>query len=330
MIIGFFKNNPAISIIMVPLAAVILWSFSFVQPFPFRFEHPMPLFELITYWMRAFPLALKIMAIAFILGEAALLNYMVNSHEVLAKSSYLPAFIYIVLMSCSPSFLAFHPLVPANLFLLLALNSLFAMYRKERAFGNAFDSGFLIAIATLFYFPAIIFFLVIWIGFILLRPFIWREWIIALIGFIVPLLFTTVYYFWFDRLEFLWYDKIVVPIANRTYNFKFSFPYYLMFYTSVGFLILTLAKLSAVIATKSIKARAVLVILLWVLIFGVITFIVAPEISGKYFAFAIIPLSVFGANYFLTVKRNWWGELVFLILIIVVFYNHFAWLGGKS
>jgi hypothetical protein len=68
-------------------------------------------------------------------------------------------------------------------------------YKTERISLHFLDAGLLISLASLFFLPAIVFFLFLLAALILLRPFIWREWTYAVLGLISPYLFlASVYY----------------------------------------------------------------------------------------------------------------------------------------
>ena len=160
----------------------------------------MPLYEILAKPLNNFHYLATLIAFILIVCEAFLLNYIVNENEILTKPSFLPALFYIVFMSNDSTLLMLHPLLFANFFLLLAINKIISSYRKDNAFSNAFDAGILLSLSTLFYFPCIVFLPILGIGFILFRPFNWREWIISFIGILLPYSFVFTYYFWNNLL----------------------------------------------------------------------------------------------------------------------------------
>ena len=196
MFIRFFKSNNASALLFLPLIAVVIWVFGFIHPIILPVKHSMPLYELMAGIFVSIPWLSTLIGLILVIGEAFLLNFIVNENEVLEKQNYLPALFYIVFMSNNDAMLTLHPLLFGNLFILFALHKLLSSYRKDNAFSQAFDAGFLISIATLFYFPFVVFLPLLGVGLIIMRPFNWREWIISFLGASIPYLFVITFYFW--------------------------------------------------------------------------------------------------------------------------------------
>lgn len=321
MFIRFFKSNNASSFVFLPFIAVAIWVFGFISPAVLPVKHTMPLYELIAGIFVSLPWLSTLIALLLIISEAFLLNYIVTKNEVLTKQSYIPALIYIVFMSNNNAMLMLYPALFANLFLLFAVNKLLNSYRKDVAFSQAFDAGFLISIASLFYFPTIIFFPLLGIGLLLLRPFNWREWAISFIGVIVPYLFTITFYFWNGTLDYLWYDKMFFPILRDKPNLDLPQSFYFMIIMGWLIILFSFAKIMGGLNTGSQKTKKGIVLMIWFFIFSGLSVSIAPEVSTKYFVAMAIPTSVFCANFFVNLKRAWLAELLFLLLLASVFVN---------
>lgn len=319
MIIRFLKSNQPIGIIILPVFGLLLWTSGFIRPQEVDIYETMPLYNLVCRGMVNYKLLAVATAFILLMMGAAILNYVINEHEILGKQSYLPALFYILLMSSSPFHLALHPGLFANLFLMLAMNQLFNIYRKEISFSQVFDAGLLIALASLFYLPSILLFPLVWIALIVFRPFIWREWIIALIGLIVPYLYLCVYYFWQGSLDHIKEHLGFMVKAEGLNIVKMSGYSYFFIAIIILLVILSLGNLFAGLTVNNkLKAKNSLILWSWFLLFSLFMF---PIYSIKYISFIAIPLSVFYANYFLQVKKEWWAEFLFLILIISIVLN---------
>ena len=321
MFIRFFKSNNASSFVFLPFIALAIWVFAFIAPSVLPVKHTMPLYELIAGVFTRIPRLNTFIAFILLMGEAFLLNYIVTKNEVLTKQSYLPALFYILFMSNNNAMLTLYPPLFSNLFLLFAFNKLLSSYRKDIAFSQAFDAGLLVSIATLFYFPVVVFLPLLGIGFILLRPFNWREWVISFIGVIIPYLFVITFYFWNDTLDYLWYDKIFFSVLHEKPNLDFPKSFYFML--GIGWLIVlfSFGKILGSLNSGAQRSKKGVVLLIWFFIFSGLSVVIAPEISTKYFVPMAIPTSVFCANFFLNIKKQWWAELLFLLLLASVFVN---------
>lgn len=320
MIAGYLRNNQLGAYLLLPVMAGLLWIPAFSNHTTPVFE-AMPLFSAVLKLFGTSVIAQKITAVILIVGEAFLLNHLIVSHQATPKPNFLPAGIYILLMTSSGSFLTLHPLIFANLFLLLALSSLFSMHRKETAFANAFDAGFFIGIASLFYLPSILFYFLLYLSFLIMRPFIWREWIISLMGVIVPYVFAAFIFFLKGDLLSLWENR--VPFTFEGKISKVRIPSSNYFFVSLFgiFTGLALLNLFSSITSLSLKARSTTYVLFWFLVFATLIIIASPRFQAPYTAFLFIPASVFIGNFLLQLKKNWFRELCFVSLLAAVLYN---------
>lgn len=319
MLIRFFKNNNPSAFIFLPIFALVLWVNGFVIAQHNEIQHSMPFYEMIAHPLLAFPSISTLIALLFIIGEAFLINFIINENNILSKPSFLPALFYIVFMSIDNSMLTLYPVILANLFILLTIYVLIESYRKNNAFSNAFDAGALFSIATLFYSPVLLLFPILGIGLSILRPFNWREWVICLLGFLSPYLFVITFYFWNDQLHYFWDNKIFYIITKSLVHYSS----YL--YSTMGviffLIILSVGKIVTNLAGASQKKIKSIFLFLWIAFFALLSIQRAPSISVKFFSLLAIPFSVFCAEYFLNIKKKWWGEFLFTLLFVSVIIN---------
>lgn len=320
--LSFFRSHQPLALFILPVIAVLLWLPAFIDPRPFSVEHTMPLYELSCKWLADQPFISTLIGVILVTGGAFLLNYIVSAHEVLGRYTYLPALFYVVLMSCTRQMLTLHPLLFANIFIMLALHKLYSTYRRDLAFAQVFDAGSLVAIACLFYLPAIVLFPIIWVGLAVLRPFIWREWLISLFGLVMPFLFVAVFYYWYGQLRYLWEDKMLFPIKNRFFQFQLSRSFIMLLVVLSWLFLLSAAQLITGIRVSKLKAKNTLLVLVWLSLFSAVSMLLAPTVSVTYYAFLVLPLAIFFANYFSVVKRGWWAELMFWLLVGSIIFNH--------
>ncbi len=316
--IRFFRNNSPSSFILLPLLALAFWIGSFFMK-PAEPIFAMPLYNLLTNPLNSLHVVASIVAFIIVVAEAFLLNYIINENEILNKPTFLPALLYIVFMSCDTQLLTIYPLLFANFFILMAINRLMTSYRKDIAFSNAFDAGFLLSIATLFYFPCIVFFPLLIIGFILFRPFNWREWVISFIGTAVPYTFVFTYYFWNDVLDYWWNVKVFYP--GTKHLILISPGFYFMICVASLIVLLSFAKLFVGIVDASQKNRKGISLLLWLLGLALLSMFLSPELSLQNFSVLAIPASVFCSNFFLRVRKIQWAELLFTLLFVAIIIN---------
>jgi hypothetical protein len=284
----------------------------------------MPLYELIAGPLANIPWLATLSGAILVIAEAFLLNYIVNENEVLTRQTWLPALFYILFMSNNPAMLLPHPMLFGNLFVLFSVNKLLSSYRKDNAYSQSFDAGMLIAIATLFYYPCILYIPLLVAGFIILRPFNWREWFIAFLGALVPYVFVTVLYFWNGTLDYLLIDKIFYQFLREKPHAVLPKSFYFMLSVGWAAILLSLFALLQGIGISTQRSKKSVILLMWFFFFSALSVFIAPDISTKYFSGLAIPAAVFCANYFAHIRRGWWAETLLLLLLASLVVNMVA------
>lgn len=317
--IRFFRNNNPISFILLPLLALALWVSSLFTP-AVDMHNSMTLYNILINPITNFHTLAILMGVLIVVMEAFFLNYIINEHEMLSRPSFLPALMYIIFMSCDTQLLSLYPVLFANFFILLAIHRIMSSYRKDTAFSNAFDAGLLFSIASLFYFPSIVLAPLLIIGFLLFRPFNWREWIISIIGIVVPYTFVLTYYFWNDSLVTWWAEQVFYPGRKQL---QIASPgFYFMISICLFIFIISFARLFTGFVDASQKNRKGISLLIWLLVFTLLSIFLSPDFSLKSFTTLAIPAAVFTSNYFLKIRKVQLADFLFSILFIAIVINH--------
>jgi hypothetical protein len=322
MIIRFFKSNQQATFLAIPLLVIALWVEGFVKHVPLDLTSAMPIYKLIMYFYSIkTDLIYRIVALCLIILQAIYLNNIINKHEVLYRRSHLPAMVYSALMSLFIPFLNLHPILIISTLLIRLLDSILYFY-KSNTNNIAFECGLLIGIASMIYFPSIILFLMVLIGLIILRPFYWRNWIIAIMGLLLPFYFISIYYFWMDRLGKFWTIEIPCYFVHLIkFDFIFSRPVKLLSFTVAFVLILSLFKLQSNFFKNVIRTRNYQIVFLFYLLISGGTLLLCPSIRLENFLILAIPASIFISYYFLSAKRTTWIEVIMFLILFLIFYN---------
>lgn len=326
MLIGFIKHNRAISVFFLPVAILIIWAFGFIHPSTPPTEYATSFYKALISRLGNYPVLLPLFSCILIFIESLLINYIVKKNEIIDTTAYLPALIYIILMSLQPEMLSLHPIVIANLFMLLALIRLMNTYKKETAYSEVFDTGMFIALAAIFYTPSFVFIFVLWAGLVIIRPFIWREWIISLFGFATPLLFFVFYYFWNGILDTLVSQVIQNTVIAPHKSFQwvsFSIDEYIQICILLLAGFFSFGKLLDDLGKSTVRIRNNLLLLFYFILLSLVSIIFAPGYSISYLSFLSIPFSIFISNYFLFARKTWIAEVLFLLLVLSIFINQF-------
>ena len=209
-----------------------------------------------------------------------------------------------------------NPVIIGTLFVFISINFLFNTYRTDYALNKIYIAGFFISIASLFWAPLAIFILLIWISLLILRPFIGREWVVGLLGFLTPFLFIFVYYYVFAA------SQLDTLLSSFLKSFTFTegltslhFTYYI-FYGFLGFILLLASyTILSNYQKKKIKNRKYFEINWWFFILSLGLFLIFENVTYEIIYLITIPISFLLTDYFYTVKRVW-----YLNAVLIVFY----------
>ena len=324
--IRFFKSQQPATLFIIPLVVFILWFRAFFKN-PFITEgNEAPLYQLLVDVLNTLPsFFVVLITMALISVEAIYLNNILNRYEVLYQNSYLPAFMYVMLVSLAWPLLSFHPVIPAAFFLVRALDKTFALFKNDAPVSPLFDGCFLISIASLIYFPAAIFFILFLIALAILRPLSFREWIISFIGFFLPYFFMSVYFFWTSQLKNGW-KNIMEHFSIHSLQTEFIMTKLLILMSVLlGLLfLLSMNMLRKNFYKNVIRTRSNQQILILFFILAALSSYFLKTIPLYHFTLLAIPLSVFLGYYFLAVKkRTWISEVLLWLWVVLIVWNHF-------
>jgi hypothetical protein len=321
MLIKFFRDNQPFPLYAVlPLLTLSIWVPSFIGFKPIDIQGQLPMFVALSNLLFTLKIPVWAITVVLIYLEAILLNVYINKFEILTIRTNLPALFYVIITGSFVSFQVFHPVVIANLFLILAFGRICSIYRQDFVFSHAFDTGALIAVASLFYFPAIVFFPLAWFSLGIIRAFIWREYVIALLGFITPYALLLIYYFFNNQVEFLIHQVYYIPYLNLLeFNLGNEKYLYLMF----GVLsLLGIPRLISISGLSIVRTQNLLKIIGFSFFIGICAFFLFRNNFSYSFMLLAFPLAVLLANYFLTVYKQWIAEVVFIVLILMAVFQY--------
>lgn len=322
MFIHFFKKNQPASMLALPLFAALLWMMSWIQASTSAGFFSMPFFKALDA-VNHFPIASELLAFILVITQSFYLNHILNKYDLREsreRSNFLAALFSIVFLSAFPVFRTFLPQHFSALFLLIMLDRIFDSYRKDVAFSNCFDAGFFVSIASLFYFPSLLFFSLVWISFVILRPFNWREWIIAFLGLLIPWVIVITCYFWLDRLSDL--TTLFTNQWSLSTYFGYEISNSILLYCIIVMLLFIPAFMHFVkiMSTGKIKINKFFLILFWLLLCSIISVLIFADKSNSHFTILATPLAVVFSYWFLSIKKEWLAETLFMLLLIAFIY----------
>lgn len=321
MFLKYFNAAKPGVLLSIGILGLLFWINAFISGVqPPQTVFALPFYKFIFLFTKHFSTLSIVFAFILVIGQAFYINYVCVKYDLSRKNSYVTALIYLTLMSSVSGLLCMHQILLCNCFLLPILHLCLSLYEKHDAFRESFQIGFLIAIASLIYYPLAFFLLLIWIAFIIFRLFTWREWLIILLGLIILYLFIFTYFFWFKNLGFLFNELRSVfyslnPIA------KFN-TYELIVYLSIAFvLLLSLGYTLIHISERIIFVRKMQFVIIWMLLFSGVLSTFAVNVSPVFFSLMNIPATILISNYLSNRKKRWLVEMIYIVLLseVIIF-----------
>lgn len=326
MLIRSFRTTQIFPLVILVVLSATMWFVSKSGTYEIVAANGMPLYDLIVKALTFIPPVLSVF-LAFLLftSQALHINHVINKHEVLYKQSWLPALMFIIIAGLFPPFLWIHPILFVNSLLIFVFDKLFSLYKHPTPLALAFDGAFLLSLSALFYLPTIFLFLFYILCIIILRPFSWRLWSVSFMGLLLPFFFAFFYYFWNNELM-SFYEWVFVSGIKRQIDLTHIFNVkYILSVVIVGILfILSLLKLQTNYFKNVTKSRLIQQLLVLLIPIGILSVLFSRDESLYRYSIIVLPLSIYLAYYFLSGKKRWVMELMFLILCAGWIYNYFV------
>lgn len=327
MILRILKSREPFDYFLYLFVGVLFWTISFRYPHTYKFfggENDGVLYHFIDEATSQYPRLQVVISFIIVLFVAFLIQQINSKYALIKSRTKLPAVIYIIIIGGFTTLHTLHPVFFAVIFTLLGLNSLFSVFNNPNAQIEIFNAGLFIAIGTLFYFNLIVLLPAFLIAVsILRRERKWNEFLVLIIGFLIPFAFALTYTFFTDQLT----ETISVfqnNIFSRINHFKTNYPLQgflglLIFLTIVGSF-----KIMQQYDSRKVSTRKYYLVLFVVFLFSMLSFIFIPATSQEMLVIAVVPLTYLIANLFVSIESVFWRELLFTLLLGTAIFIQFA------
>ena len=247
-----------------------------------------------------------------------LLNFIVTKNK-LTQNNNFEILLFTLFLATLPVTFIRNEIIISNFFILLGFRRMVSLRSPNNINKKLFDSAFWIAIASLFYFWAILFFALIILTLFFYTVNQIKHWIIPFVALIAVFLILVSY-------NIIVFDNYLLE-TNYPPNISFDFSAYntKTFILSITILIsfgiwssiyyLTIIKKKM----KNIRPSFKIVFMAMLIAFSIV--IISPLKDGSEFIFLFAPLAIIMTNYIEIIKDNWFKEVFLFILIALPILN---------
>ncbi len=199
-----FKNNTPFTVIILFIFTLIVKIKVLLHPIApnqianhFLYNY---LLKLLHYVLGNGPFAFTLLAIVLLFMQAIYLNSVTIRHKLFPKQTYIAAYVYLLLTSVYPRFSFFSEGILVNWLLIGAMDIMFGFSKNTQPRKLIYNAAMLFAVAAMFQFSMVGFFLLLIVGLLLFRTFNAGEWSVGLLGYLTPFYFLASIFFLADKL----------------------------------------------------------------------------------------------------------------------------------
>ncbi|HEX7414803.1 MAG TPA: DUF6427 family protein [Bacteroidia bacterium] len=272
--------------------------------------------SVLSYFIGAinFGILSKTGGIILLLINVLVFDLFISSQEISEKTNHVPALLLGVFLCYAISQNPLHPILFGQLLVSGSMWCFLTVYKSDKALSSIFNGAFCLSAASIFYPPYSVFIVLCFICLFILLSFSLREWLLAIIGVVLP-------YFFYFSLLFLFDKDLQQPVLNLINSFHPpSIPVYLkgsfLINFAVGFMaVFTLVFFLSKTVSNKIKAQKGFIIFLWMLVLSIPTWFIVSTGGAFSASLSAMPLSVFCGIYLGSTKSLIFAELLLWFLL---------------
>jgi hypothetical protein len=325
-VVKFFRSGNPLTVLLLLIYTLLVKFYYLLHPSTFVADGSEGLlYDLLVKWIQRVignsPYLFTSLAVLLLLLQALLVTKIVNHQRLFAKPTYLPAMSYMLFTSLLEGWNVFSPALLVNLVMLWVFSSITLLYTRTSARDVVFNIGFALGVCGLFYFPSVVFCLLLLLSLLIMRPFRLAEWIIAVLGLICPLYLLGTYLYLTDQ----WSLFTKIPRMGINFPVIADYKVWGALVVSIFFFALGWLLLQSTIKKMLIQGRKIWsVLIVYVFVAMVVPFF-NVHFSPLYWLMAILPLSLFVANVYWSIRNNTVANIIhFITLGYVIVMQYFS------
>lgn len=312
--VRFFQSAYLTRYILIFFLAAIYWIPTFIVKPVFTGES-LPAFKALLWLIGNNFYMSASLAFIITLISALAFNQLCSEFGISDRVSTISGFLFVVLASSSSFFTTMSPFILATFLLLLLIRNLFAIPNSNYPIPLAYNSGFLVGLAALFYTQIALLILVVWMALYIHRAESWRSYVVSTIGLASPFLFAFVWYFWTNQLDnfiSLWVN--LFKVGDLKQFIEMSFIDLANAVIIFFFVLYAMLKVLAGLREKSINLRRNLMISFYFFVIVVLMVLISGQPEGMYLF--VLPSGILLVQ---TLNKPSKERLVNMVLTLLIF-----------
>ena len=319
---NFFRNSSFASFFFLVVLCVLVHFHFFIEPPQVQISEDDGLISmLLIKYIQPLPSSwLFIIYFAVLLFQMILFNVALNSLKMFQQNAFTTSLSYLLITALLPQWCSITPAFIANGLVMWIFVRICKLYNNPSPKTALFNIGLIAGLTVLCYHPTAVLLLLVTFALAVVRPFRITEWLVLLMGFVLP------YYF---LLSFLFLTNQMNILQRFLPELQFNIPLHandlwtwinlagILFFLLIGFYYLSPATDRMVIQIR--KNWSVMLVLLLILL--PVPFIF-KQTGIQSAMLAALPVSAFVSNAFLYPKRSLFPNLLLIIALIIIIHNN--------
>lgn len=244
-----------------------------------------------------------------------MVNLIAINQEVTEKQNYFPVFFYLLFCAAAASPVSVSEQLLTNVFILFSFYQLLSTYRNDLALKPIFDAAFCLSLAAYISISSIFAFPLFYVMLFVLRPFVWREWLVALLGMLVPIFtYESVAYLSNFNQAYLFETGLLFLNSLRMPSIS---EYYMPLLLVLVFLfLLSIFQSFSGGFGNTVKKQRAKIILLWYIFFSSLSVFSSGASGSAILITCAFPLSFFIGDYFYFLKQKKISNTILVVLLL--------------
>jgi hypothetical protein len=255
----------------------------------------------------------KLGILAVLVATLFFSNFIVKKNNIIKDNSFMLLFFCVFVLFFSSIFESNH-LVISNFFIVLALRRLISLQSLIVPKEKIFDASFWIFVATLFHFWSVLFLILVFVSIVFHVAGDYRNWFLPFIAFLSVLILTI----FVDLVSGIPLISMVLDNAQVSFEFhyfenkmqSFALVYFLLIFS---FLIAPFF-FSYSKRTSQVQNSMKKVLLTWMIAF--VIYLISPQKTNGLMILSIFPMAVFATSYMEYAKKDWFKEVIGVVIVL--------------
>ena len=324
--LAIFRSNQIATAIPLAIYAALLHLpalLGWVQPEPQLARDSGILYQILCAPLEQNALGSAICTLVLVFAQALAINFICNSTRLMGERNWLPGMAYVLIASCTGSFLFLSPPLVAITFIPIAWARVFQAYKTPDALAVVFDAALWVAVAGLFYPPIIWLAGAAYIGINMLRSFKPSEQILFFFGVFTPGFLAWVIYFWLDRGSAFWSAHLWNLFQWWDFNLDLSLKTVLESGVLALFLVIVLFGYGVLQHKKLIQIQKYISTLYWIIFIGCASVLLRNQPEATHFLITAPAAGILLGMTFHNMRSRFIGELLHVAFLGAIFLIYF-------